>query len=55
MKAAQYFGNRDVRIVEIPEPVARSNQALVSVEWGGICGTDVSEYVAGTCCLLEHI
>jgi threonine dehydrogenase-like Zn-dependent dehydrogenase len=53
MKAAQYFGKGDVRIVDIPEPVPRANQVLVSVEWGGICGTDVSEYIAGKCS--EHI
>lgn len=48
MRAAQYFGIRDVRIiVDVPEPIAKDNEAIVSVAWSGICGSDLHEYEMG--------
>lgn len=47
MRAAQFFGKNDIRVVDIPEPVPKSNEVLVSIEWGGICGTDLHEYIMG--------
>lgn len=47
MRAAQYFGNRDVRVVDVPEPIAKENEAIVSITWGGICGSDLHEYEEG--------
>lgn len=47
MRAAQYFGIRDVRVVDVPEPVAKDNEAIVSIAWGGICGSDLHEYEEG--------
>lgn len=47
MRAAQYFGNRDVRVVDVPEPIANENEAIVSIAWGGICGSDLHEYEEG--------
>lgn len=47
MKAARYHGNKDIRIEEVPVPEARAGECLVEVEWCGICGSDLHEYVAG--------
>jgi (R,R)-butanediol dehydrogenase/meso-butanediol dehydrogenase/diacetyl reductase len=47
MKAAQYFGQRDIRVIDVPEPVPEPNEVLLSIEWGGICGSDLHEYVMG--------
>lgn len=47
MKAALYYGNRDIRIEEVPEPTAGPGQVKVRVEWCGICGTDLHEYLDG--------
>ena len=47
MKAAQFFGVRDVRVVDVPKPVPKENEALVAIEWCGICGTDLHEYLHG--------
>ena len=47
MKAAQYYGKRDVRVQEVPLPEPGPGQALVSVEWCGICGSDLHEYLIG--------
>jgi threonine dehydrogenase-like Zn-dependent dehydrogenase len=47
MRAAQYFGIRDVRVVDVQEPVAKDNEAIVSIAWGGICGSDLHEYEMG--------
>lgn len=48
MKAAQFFGKGDIRVVDVPTPEARDNEALVAVEWCGICGSDLHEYLHGT-------
>lgn len=47
MKAALWYGKRDIRIEDIPEPVIESNKVKIKVKWCGICGTDLHEYVAG--------
>jgi (R,R)-butanediol dehydrogenase / meso-butanediol dehydrogenase / diacetyl reductase len=48
MKAARYYGKEDVRVEDIPIPDPEPNECLVEVEWAGICGTDLHEYLAGT-------
>jgi threonine dehydrogenase-like Zn-dependent dehydrogenase len=48
MKAARYHGPRDIRIETIPDPPPPGpNEVTLDVLWGGICGTDLSEYTSG--------
>lgn len=48
MRAAVFYGERDVRIDEVAEPPgARANEVLVRPIWCGICGTDLHEYSDG--------
>lgn len=47
MKAARFHGRGDIRIDEVPEPAVRSGTVKVEVEWCGICGTDLHEYLEG--------
>ncbi|MFI8684929.1 2,3-butanediol dehydrogenase [Rossellomorea sp. NPDC077527] len=47
MKAAKFFGPKDIRVVETPIPTPKVNEVRVEVEWCGICGSDMHEYVAG--------
>ncbi|MCM3267598.1 2,3-butanediol dehydrogenase [Paenibacillus elgii] len=47
MKAAFWHNIRDVRIEETPEPPVRPGMVNIRVEWCGICGTDLHEYLAG--------
>lgn len=47
MKAARYYGQRDIRIETIPEPDLRPGSVAISVAWCGICGTDLHEYLEG--------
>ncbi|CAO2654538.1 Nn.00g112710.m01.CDS01 [Neocucurbitaria sp. VM-36] len=47
MKAAQFHGTRDIRISTVPQPTPTSNQVLVDIEWCGICGSDLHEYLKG--------
>ncbi|KAK5701764.1 hypothetical protein LTR97_004582 [Elasticomyces elasticus] len=47
MKAARFYGQGDVRIDDIPEPKLKEGQVLVEIEWGGICGSDLHEYLKG--------
>ncbi len=48
MKAAVYHGNRDIRIETMPEPgKPGSDEVILEVLRGAICGTDVSEYLHG--------
>jgi threonine dehydrogenase-like Zn-dependent dehydrogenase len=44
MKVAVYKGVRNVVIEDRPKPVAGPGQAVVKVEFVGICGTDVHAY-----------
>ncbi|PLB49056.1 GroES-like protein [Aspergillus steynii IBT 23096] len=47
MKAARFYAARDIRIEEIPPPSPTPEQVLVAVEWCGICGSDLNEYLVG--------
>lgn len=47
MKAAQYFGQRDIRITEVEPPEPQEHEALIAIEWCGICGSDLHEYLHG--------
>ncbi|MEJ2708791.1 MAG: 2,3-butanediol dehydrogenase [Anaerolineales bacterium] len=48
MKAAIWYGRRDLRVEEVPEPpFPPPGQVKVEVAWCGICGSDLHEYVAG--------
>ncbi len=45
MKAAVYFGARNIRIMDMPEPVPGPDQVVVRVARNGICGSDLHTYV----------
>lgn len=47
IKAAQFFAKGDIRVVEVPEPTPKDDEALVAIEWCGICGSDLHEYLHG--------
>ncbi len=48
MKAAVWYGRRDVRFMDIPEaPAPGPGEVKLKVGWCGICGTDLHEYAAG--------
>src|SRR2546421_9856616 len=48
MKAAVYHGPLDVRVEEVPEPgPLRPDDVLLAPLVGSLCGTDVTEFVAG--------
>ncbi len=44
MRAAMYYSNSDVRIVEMPVPAIGRGEMLVRIEASGICGSDVMEW-----------
>lgn len=48
MKAAVWYGRKDVRVEDVPEPPAPGpGEVKIKVHWCGICGSDLHEYVAG--------
>lgn len=47
MRAARFYGQKDIRIDDVPIPQVGPNQVLIEVEWCGICGSDLHEYVIG--------
>lgn len=47
MKAARFYGNGDIPIEDISVPCVNDGQCLVEVEWCGICGSGLHEYLAG--------
>ncbi|KXT17341.1 hypothetical protein AC579_3841 [Pseudocercospora musae] len=47
MKAAQFYDKHDIRVEDVPEPIPDEGQVTVDVEWCGICGSDLHEYLTG--------
>ncbi|GAB2879845.1 L-idonate 5-dehydrogenase [Streptomyces mayteni] len=47
MRAVVVHGPGDVRIDERPDPVPGPGEVLMAMEWGGLCGSDVSYFRHG--------
>jgi (R,R)-butanediol dehydrogenase / meso-butanediol dehydrogenase / diacetyl reductase len=47
MRAAVYYGNKQLEIEDVPEPSASDGRVKVQVSRNGICGTDLHEYFDG--------
>src|SRR5699024_5455323 len=47
MKAAVWYGQKDVRVEERKSKELQDNEVKVKVSWAGICGTDLHEYLEG--------
>ncbi|RJS50078.1 2,3-butanediol dehydrogenase [Bacillus sp. PK3_68] len=47
MKAAKIYGARDIRVEEAELPTLEEGMVKVKVEYAGICGSDMHEYLAG--------
>ncbi len=47
MKAVKFYNKRDVRIEEVEVKKVKENEVKIEVEWCGICGSDLHEYLAG--------
>jgi len=48
VRALRWHGRGDVRLDDVPEPPDPGpDEVLVEVEWCGICGTDLEEYLHG--------
>lgn len=47
MLALRYYGIRDMRLVDVPEPEPGNGEVKIKIRQCGICGTDQHEYVAG--------
>lgn len=47
MKAARFFGPRDIRVEEVDNPECPPGHVIVRVRAAGICGGDLHEYRAG--------
>lgn len=47
MKAARWWGIKDIRVENVDEPNVTSGRVKIKVEWTGICGSDLHEYLAG--------
>lgn len=44
MKAAQFYGGKDIRVETVPDPIPGNEQVLVKVDAAGICGSDLHGY-----------
>ncbi len=44
MKVAMYYGNKDIRLQDMPIPETGDSELLVKVMSSGICGSDVMEW-----------
>ncbi len=44
MQAVVYYSNKDLRVEEVPRPIAGRGEILMRIEASGICGSDVMEW-----------
>lgn len=47
MKALVYYGNKDLRLEDAPEPSPKAGEVKLKVDYCGICATDIEEYLYG--------
>ena len=47
MKALRWYGRKDIRYEDVPEPSPAAGQLKIKVSLAGICGTDLKEYTDG--------
>lgn len=47
MKAARWYAAKDIRVEEAEIPSAGKNQVKIAVQFAGICGSDLHEYMHG--------
>ncbi|AIQ23843.1 MULTISPECIES: 2,3-butanediol dehydrogenase [Paenibacillus] len=47
MQALRWHNVKDLRLETIEEPAALEGKVKIKIEWCGICGSDLHEYVAG--------
>ncbi len=47
MKALRWYGRKDLRYEDVPEPSPEPGQLKIKVTLAGICGTDLKEYATG--------
>lgn len=47
MRAVVVHGAGDLRVEERPDPVAGPGEVVVAMEWGGVCGSDLSYWKSG--------
>ncbi|WP_214891914.1 MULTISPECIES: 2,3-butanediol dehydrogenase [unclassified Exiguobacterium] len=47
MKAAVWYGRKDLRVEEVELAEMKDNEVQVRVAWAGICGSDLHEYEEG--------
>ncbi|MGB9976708.1 alcohol dehydrogenase catalytic domain-containing protein [Thermovenabulum sp.] len=45
MKAAVWYGHKDIRVMDVPEPNIKDGMVKIKVAYAGICGTDKHEYL----------
>lgn len=58
MRAIVVHGAGDLRIEDVPTPVAGPDEVLVEMEYGGICGSDIAYWrkgISGTAVLREPL
>lgn len=47
MRAARFYNKYDIRVEDVDEPKLGEGQVYVDVEWTGICGSELHEWVMG--------
>ena len=47
MKAVKWFAPRDMRVVDVAQPVPEPHEALIRIESTGVCGSDMHYFAEG--------
>jgi len=54
MKALRWYGRKDIRYEDAPEPSPGPGMLKIKTKYAGICGSDLKEYAAGPNLTLPH-
>jgi len=47
VKAAVFYGGKDIRVEDVPDPVPGPGEVLIEVKAAGVCGSDLHGYRSG--------
>lgn len=47
MKAARFHAAKDIRVEDVALPTMNNDSVKIEIEWCGLCGSDMHEYIAG--------
>jgi threonine dehydrogenase-like Zn-dependent dehydrogenase len=55
LRAAIFYGKKDVRVENASDPIPKDDEAIVKVKAAGICGSDLHYYLEGRSSVFQPV